>query len=290
MTYRPSVSVIVPAYNSAATIDACALSLLDLRYPGDLELRVVDNDSTDGTWHALRPYGHRIVVLRERTRGPGAARNAGLASATGEVVAFTDADCVVNRDWVTQLVAPLEDPAVGIAGGTILTTEPANDVQCFGEAIHDHRIAIEVYRPPYAITMSWASRAAVLRELGGFDERFLRGQDVELSYRMVQAGYRLTFVAGALVRHHNVATLPALFQKGFVHGFHGVRVRKRHESFLRRYGHRRVSPAAYTHIASSLRDWACGRDAPRAQCDAIFNLGKRAGKLLGSARFGHLDL
>jgi glycosyltransferase involved in cell wall biosynthesis len=289
--WQPSASVIVPAYNAERTIDECIGSLLELRYPaGKLELRVVDNGSGDGTLEALRRYGDRIVPLHEREPGPAAARNAGLRGAGGEVVAFTDADCVVDPDWLARLVVPLEDPRVGIAGGTILARPPANDVERFGEAIHDHRKAIELYRPAYAITMSWASRREVLRELGGFDERFRRAEDVDLSYRVVQAGYALAFVEEAIAYHRNEASLPGLFGEGFAHGFHGVRARKRHQDFLRQFGHSNIDGRAYANIGSRLRDWAQGRDPGRSSADAVFNSGKKAGKLLGSLRFGHLDL
>ncbi|MGH2991960.1 MAG: glycosyltransferase [Solirubrobacterales bacterium] len=290
-TYRPSVSVIVPVYNAEATIDECVRSLLELRYPRDkLELLVVDNDSRDGTAGVLREYGDRIVLLHERRRGAAAARNTGLARARGEVVAFTDADCAVDPDWLRHIVVPLQDSGVGIAGGTILAGPSANDVERFGEEIHDHRRAIEDLRPPYAITMSWASRREVLRELGGFDEHFRRCQDVDLSFRAVQADYALAFVAEAVVYHRNENSLTGLFREGFVHGFHGVRARKRHQDFLRRYGHGRINLRGYTAIGSRLRDWARGRDTPRSGCDAVFSSGKKAGGLLGSLRFGHLDL
>lgn len=289
--WQPSVSVIVPAYNAQRTIDDCIRSLLELRYPVDRrELVVVDNHSRDGTAAALRAYGDRIVALAEPTRGPAAARNAGLRCATGEVVAFTDADCVVEPDWLARLVAALEDPHVGIAGGTILARPPANDVQRFGEAIHDHEKAIEVYRPPYAITMSWASRLQTLVELGGFDERFLRSEDTDLSYRVTQAGYAIAFVPDAVVYHRNEESLAGLFGEGFAHGFYGVQARKRHEGFLAQFGHSRVNGRAYAEIGSRMLDWARGRDAGRSRCDAVFNSGKKAGKLLGSLRFGHLDL
>jgi GT2 family glycosyltransferase len=289
--WQPSASVVVPAYDAERTIDECLRSLLDLRYPADrLELVVVDNGSTDGTAEALRRYDGRIAIVHERRRGPATARNAGLRTATGEVVAFTDADCVVEPDWLTHLVAALEDPGVGIAGGTILSRQPANAVERFGEAIHDHQKAIEVYEPPYAITMSWASRREVLRALGGFDERFLRSEDVDLSYRVAQADYRLVFVEHAVVRHRNEADLPGLFREGFAHGFYGVRTRKRHELFLRELGHASVNGRAYADIGARMLDWARRRDDARSRCDAVFNSGKKAGKLLGSVRFGHLDL
>src|SRR4051794_11500990 len=186
--HQPTVSVIVPAYNAESTIDDCIRSLLALRYPvGRLELRVVDNDSGDRTIEALRSYGDRIVLLHERKRGAAAARNAGVAGTQAEVVAFTDADCVVDPQWLEQLVVPLQDPRVAIAGGAIRGRASGNEIERFGEEIHDHRRAIEDLRPPYAISMNWASRRELLRELGGFDERFLRGQDVDLSYRAIEA-------------------------------------------------------------------------------------------------------
>jgi GT2 family glycosyltransferase len=288
VSHRPTVSVIVPAYNAAGTIGECLESLLALRYPPErLEIQVVDNGSTDGTGSALRAYGDRIAVVGEPTRGAAAARNAGVASSRGEVVAFTDADCVVDPDWLAELVGPLADVRVGIAGGAIRARPGANEVERFGEVLHDHRRAIEVFRPPYAITMNWASRREVLEAVGGFDERFVRCQDVDLSYRVVQAGYRLAFAPGALVYHHNESTLGGLFREGFVHGFHSVRARKRHDDFLRGLGHGRVGRPGYREVGVGLLASLRRREAP---CEPVFDCGKKAGKLLGSVRFGYVDL
>lgn len=281
----------IPVLNGEHTIGDCIDSLLELRYPAEkLELLVVDNGSRDGTARVLQNYGDRIVRLEEATRGPGAARNAGLRGARGEVVAFTDADCRVDPDWLMEVVAPLDDPRVGIAGGTIRAIPPAGDIERFGELIHDHRQAIEVFEPPYAITMNWASRRAVLEELGGFDERFRRCEDVDLSYRITQAGYTLAFAPDAVVYHHNEENLAGLFREGFQHGFHGVYALRQHQEFLRRFGHARVDGQGYIAIGARMLDWARGRDRSTSRCDAVFNSGKKAGKLAGSLRFGHLDI
>ena len=281
----------IPVLNGEHTIGDCIDSLLELRYPAEkLELLVVDNGSRDGTARVLKNYGDRIVRLEEATRGPGAARNAGLRGARGEVVAFTDADCRVDPDWLMEVVAPLDDPRVGIAGGTIRAIPPAGDIERFGELIHDHRQAIEVFQPPYAITMNWASRRAVLEELGGFDERFRRCEDVDLSYRITQAGYTLAFAPDAVVYHHNEENLAGLFREGFQHGFHGVYALRQHQEFLRRFGHARVDGQGYIAIGARMLDWARGRDRSTSRCDAVFNSGKKAGKLAGSLRFGHLDI
>jgi glycosyltransferase involved in cell wall biosynthesis len=288
--YAPAATVVVPVRNGADTIDDCLASVLALRYPGSLEIVVVDNGSRDGTTAALRGYGDRLVVVQESRLGPAAARNAGLRRARGEVVAFTDADCVVAPDWLERLVGPLADPAVGIAGGRILARPPVGAVARFGEVIHDHRMAIEVYEPPYAITMSWASRRATLVQAGGFDESLRRCEDVDLSYRLVQAGHRLAYVPEAVVCHRNESTLPGLFEEGFLHGFYGVQAAKRHDPFLRRFGHRPVNAQSWSALGARLVDVARGRDRARSGCDAVFNSGKKAGKLAGSVRFGHVDL
>ena len=273
-----SVSVVVAGRNARSTVGACVASLLALD-PAPLEVLVVDNGSTDGTLEVLASYDGRITVLREGRRGPGAARNAGIAAARGEVVAFTDADCVVEPDWLGEIVGPLADPDVGVAGGTILAADPRDPIQRYGEAIHDHRAAIEAFDPPYAITMNWASPSALLEELGGFDPRFLRCEDVDLSYRVVQSGRRLAFAPGAIVHHHNERTLAGLAREGFAHGFHGVHARKRHDPFLRGLGHRRVDRRGYAALVR-----------PASRMDLAFKGGKKAGKLLGSVRYGHLDL
>ena len=127
-------------------------------------------------------------------------------------------------------------------------------------------------------------------ELGGFDERFRRCEDVDLSYRMVQAGYTLAFAPAAVVYHRNEDRLAGLFREGFAHGFHGVFALKHHAEFVQAFGHSRFDPQSYVAIGRRMLDWARGRDRATARCDAVFNSGKKAGKLVGSMRFGHLDI
>lgn len=272
MNAAPRVSIVVPVYNGQRTIDDCVRSLLDLSASDpEFELIIVDNASTDGTAGLLARYGERARILYEARRGPSAARNRGLMNARGEIVAFTDADCVVHRDWLREIVRPLEDPAVGIVGGTILAREPCNDIERFGERIHDHRLAIEYYQPPYAITMNWASRRAVLESVGPFDPDLLRGEDGDLAYRIVQAGYRITFAPGAVVYHSNERTLLGLAREGYAHGYHSVPVLRKHARFLESY-----PPASRPPQAR----------AGRPLYWSVFNLGKSLGKAVATRRAG----
>lgn len=284
------VSVVVPVYNSEGTVEVTIQSLLRLNYANPVEVIFVDNRSTDRTNQILRSYEPRIRVLREPKPGQSAARNRGIREAQHAIVAFTDADCVVDTNWLAELVPPLSNPRVGISGGNIRAIRPCNDVQAFGELLHDHERPIKEFKPPYAISMNWASRRSVLLEMGGFDESMRRAEDCDLSYRMIQAGYEIVYRHGAVVAHRNRPDLKALFREGFADGFHAVKVLKKHRVFLRQFGHRPASLRSYKRLA---RNWmTCLSKEVKANSlyEATFDSGKKAGKILGSLRFGRIEL
>jgi glycosyltransferase involved in cell wall biosynthesis len=291
MAYLPNVSVVVPVHNSEKTVERCILSLLELNYPKEsLELLFVNNASTDRTSDILNQYGDEIHILYEGKRGPAAARNKGLLNARGDVIAFTDSDCVVDKDWLQNIISPLEDPLVGVVGGQILSKRPCNEIEEFGDYIHDHNKAINVYKPPYVITMNWSSRLSVLKEVSLFDESFMRCEDVDLAHRVSQSGYSLVFKPEAIIYHRNENTLGGLFREGFLHGFYSVQTLKRHRTFLKNFGHRRFDGRTYTAIVSSLIDYILGREPNHSFCCFTFDSGKKIGKIFGSVRFLYFEV
>jgi cellulose synthase/poly-beta-1,6-N-acetylglucosamine synthase-like glycosyltransferase len=265
----PATSVVVPAFDAAATIEECLESLLALRYDGPHEVVVVDNGSRDGTRAILGRYSGRIRVVDEPRRGPAAARNRGVRETDGEVVAFTDADALVAPEWLRRLVEPLSDPRVGVAGGRILARPGGNGAERFGETIHDHHAALCVWRPPYAITMNWASRRTVLEEAGLFDESLRRCEDVDLSYRIGAAGYAFAYCPDAIVYHRNERSLLGLFREGWQHGHYAVPVVERHAGYV-----------------AQAREEGAPAAPPRASSrySRAFETGKRLGRRTGRVR------
>jgi glycosyltransferase involved in cell wall biosynthesis len=289
--YLPTASIIVAVYNAEGTLKDCIESLLGLDYPKErVEIILVNNGSTDGTMALLNQYKTAIKILHEPKRGPAAARNRGLLEAKGDVVAFTDSDCIVERNWLRNLVAPLQDDGVGIVGGKNLAQRPCNSIGQFGEHINNHDKAINGITPPYAITMNWSSRLSVLNEMEGFDDRLIRCCDVDLSYRIHQAGYTLAYQPRAIIWHKNDQALSGLFKKGYLHGLHSVRVLKKHKSFLSQFGYRRFTIASYIGILASAMNVILGDNRPFSTCDCVFKLGKKVGKFVGSMRFFYVDL
>ncbi len=291
MNFLPTVSVIVAVFNAEKTIEDCLQSLLKLNYPREkLELILVDNGSTDKTRTLMERHNGAFHIVKEEKRGPAAARNRGLRKAKGEVIAFTDSDCVVDDNWLLHIVSPLQDLQVGAVGGRILSKGP-DAIQRFYEQVSDHERAIRKFKPPYVITMNWASRMSVLSEAGLFDENLRRGEDVDLSFRMQQSGYSFVFQPDAIIYHQNEPTLGSLFRKGYLHGYYSVPLLKKHKDYVRSFGHRRIPVRVYRELLSSaVRVWRKDMRADPAMCRFVFDSGKRIGKAFGSVRFFYLEL
>jgi GT2 family glycosyltransferase len=290
MSADVKVSVVVPVYNAEDTLADCINSLLSLHYPREhVEFLLVDNASTDRTSTILASYRADIKILFEKKKGAAAARNTGLRHARGEIIAFIDSDCVADPEWLQNLILPLHDARVGIVGGRILAQSPINKIEAFGETIHDHNLSINAWKPPHAMTANWSSRLSVLRTVGLFDETFLRGQDADLSYRIVQAGYQLVYEHEAVVYHRNKKTVSGLFMEGYTHGFHSVHLNKKHRVFLQQHGYRRFSKNSYVALWSSLVDAVLTNQSDSARYYFLFNLGKKVGRWCGSLRYLYLN-
>lgn len=209
----PGVSVIVAARNAAATLPRCLQSLRALEYP-EVELIVIDDGSEDETAAMATAAGAR--VLSSGGRGPSAARNLGVRQATHDIVAFTDADCVVPRHWLRSLVTGLRTSRAAGAGGPQRNvfdrgeTQEAEDLNLFFSLAS---VLAEYTRSddrPREVDHNASCNVAyvkhVISEAGGFTEGLYPGEDVDLDHRLGQLGYRSYYVPEAWVEHHRPGT------------------------------------------------------------------------------------
>jgi lipopolysaccharide/colanic/teichoic acid biosynthesis glycosyltransferase/GT2 family glycosyltransferase len=223
-----SVSVIIPAYNAASSLGACLQALQQQSDPSLLhEVIVVDNGSTDETATIARQYG--ATLLHEGKRGAAAARNKGIRHATGELIAFTDADCVPTAVWLNEITAPLRhNPHLAGCKGTYLTQQTAITARLVQQEYEDKYDRLPTDKPiDFIDTYSCAYRREVLLANDGFDEGVFYVEDQELSFRLAARGYDLRFQPTAQVYHQHAASVGAYFRKKRAIGYWKAQIVRR---------------------------------------------------------------
>lgn len=189
----PSISVIVPAFNSARTIEPALRSALEQTHP-PLEVIVVDDGSDDDTAERARAFGPPVRVLTQANGGTAAARSAGLRHAGGDVVAFLDADDTYEPTHLAELAEPLAvDGGLAAVVTDALLVAPDRSFRCgaFWPA-HAARPYIDISAP--IIFCAFGIRRRVLDELGPFDSSFVILEDVEMWHRLLCRGHRVLYV------------------------------------------------------------------------------------------------
>jgi glycosyltransferase involved in cell wall biosynthesis len=211
------VTVVVPTRDRLASLAVALDALRGQRDAPPFELVVVDDGSSDGTGDFLAGLAAAgaVVHVRGRGRGPAAARNAGIARARGELIAFTDDDCEVGADWVSRLRSRLLETRAGAVGGRVVAAPEAPRPARISQAITNGVARVLNGDGPVAFLTSnnVAYRADALREAGLFDEGFTGagGEERELHERLRARGLALVYDAGIVVTHR-----PRMGWRGFV--------------------------------------------------------------------------
>src|SRR5262249_20172168 len=188
-------------------------------YP-NYEIILVNDGSKDRTSEIARRFA-KVRVIDTPNQGLSAARNVGLAEAIGEIVAYTDADTRVDRDWLTFLVQPfLTSDVVGSGGPNVVPPDDPPMAQCIARApggpthvLLDDRIAEHVPG------VNMAFRREALLAIGGFNPIYLRaGDDVDVCWRLQARGWKIGFASSALVWHHHRASVSAYWRQQVGYG------------------------------------------------------------------------
>ncbi|PWH20035.1 MAG: glycosyl transferase [Ardenticatenia bacterium] len=198
-------SVVVPTFNRSDTLRQTLAALVGQDYP-DYEVIVVDDGSTDDTGEMVRQAFPGVHYLHQSNRGPAAARNAGIHAASGEIIAFTDDDCLPPYNWLTRLAdGYARHPEVVGVGGYL--EAPAEVLQHNILARYERYMTREHYGArdeevvggfecPAGGTCNMSYWRSVLIEVGGFDEgfRYAAGEDTDLKWRICRTGAQLLYM------------------------------------------------------------------------------------------------
>jgi glycosyltransferase involved in cell wall biosynthesis len=192
MVLMEKVSIVTMTHNRAEVLEKTLKAMLELDYPTDYEIIVVDDGSTDNTREVLDKFKGRIKVIHQERRGPCAARNTGMKAAKYPIVVNMDDDCIPAKEWLKDLMRGFDSPKVGVVS------------------------AFDIYGGT-----STAFRKKVLDAVGLYDEEyFYYREDTDLVFRILDAGYEARKVEADFEHRHE---LPAGFLNGLKYA--GERIR-----------------------------------------------------------------
>ena len=208
----PQISIIIPFIEDNSWVKEIIDSCVHLDYPKHLyEVILVYNGSGVLPDYLVQPSDDvSITLIKEGMKGPYAARNAGAKIAQGDILLFTDVDCIIDQKWVQRMILPFNDKQVCAVIGSVRAYCPTTTLEYFGDQyIFNHTTRMFTY----FIAGNGAIRRTVFADIGGFNATFTSGGDVDLSMRMLQKGMSVYYEPEAVVFHRHRKTLKNLFKQ-----------------------------------------------------------------------------
>ncbi|MCF6179627.1 MAG: mycofactocin biosynthesis glycosyltransferase MftF, partial [Geopsychrobacter sp.] len=221
----PRVTVIIPVKDRAADLRNCLVSLQALDYPKDkLEVVVIDDGSSDPTPDVAREFGAQLVASGAVGGGPALARNKGAAVASGEILAFIDSDCTAAQDWLTDLLPVFFDPNVAAVGGWVDGMHHESALDRYEAVMSSLNLGSRemvggaggdtFYLPSCNLLM----RKDAFTAAGGFRAEMQVGEDVDLTWRLRDAGWQIRYLPVGRVYHAHRSKLWPFMQRRFDYG------------------------------------------------------------------------
>ena len=221
----PAVSVVIPVMDRAEELRRCLASLRRVRYPAArLEVIVVDDGSRDNSAAVAEELGATVVPSGGRGQGPAAARNRGAAAAHGELLAFIDSDCTASPGWLADLVDRFCDPEVAAVGGCVQGMHVATRLDRYEAVMSSlslgrrERCGQQGDDTFYLPSCNLLVRRAAFRAVGGFRAGMHVGEDVDLTWRLRDLGWKIVYSPRGWIWHEHRNELGAFLRRRFQYG------------------------------------------------------------------------
>jgi len=230
----PLVSIIIPAYNRPDQLAACLGGLAEQSYPRDrFEVIVVDDGSPSPLHPVVDPFHPRIqlTLLRQTNAGPSRARNQGAERARGDLLAFTDDDCVPEPGWLSALAVAFRSHPESMLGGRTIGVLDRNPYAMASQLLVSYVYGYYNRDPDQArffASNNLAASARLFRAIGGFNTSHARAaaEDRELCDHWRSRGYGLRYVPDAVIHHAHALTARGFWRQHFNYGRGAVEFRR----------------------------------------------------------------
>lgn len=216
----PLVSVVITAFNEEKMISDCLKAILSQTY-SNFEIIYVDAKSTDKTIEKANKIKleqntfsncKRFILVSEDAKSPAIGRNLGVKMANGQIIAFTDADCIVDKDWLIYLISNFKDDVGMVGGPNILKhfkeskiTNVLDEVlgTYLGSSGAPQFLKIKKTKQVYGVpACNMAISKKLFDEVNGFDEKLRYNEDTDLCYRITSKGHKIIYVPDAKIEHY----------------------------------------------------------------------------------------
>ncbi|UCG35895.1 MAG: glycosyltransferase [Candidatus Omnitrophota bacterium] len=291
----PFISVIVPVYNGERTIEECINSLLNQDYPKDkYEIIIVDNGSKDKTAEIVIKYPVNYL-LENKIQSSYTARNAGVKSSKGEILAFTDADCVADKEWLMKGSQGFSTDETGCVVGEIKGSKPTNYVEEYlinKKELSQNQTLRGAFLP-YPKTANVFYRKETFEKIGFFEEKWESGGDADFAWRMqLETDYKIKFVPKAIIYHKHRSTIGAMFKQCIKWGVGHTLLYKKYKKILPKRTLKQVvwifQRMIYASIKGAIFLFLEKGDMDKKKRDKYFDFisftGWEVGRIIGSIR------
>ncbi|MGN1417972.1 MAG: glycosyltransferase [Acutalibacteraceae bacterium] len=230
------ISVVIPVYNEEKHIVQCIDALLNNTRKPD-EILLADGGSTDRT-RMLASAFSQVTILDNPEKTAAAGRNVGIRHAKGDIIAFTDGDCIVEKDWLEEIEKAFAEYEIDGLGGKVTTAPFENEyeeywgtlawklIMSFGDEAYQVK---EKTLNDAFVTANCAYTKALLDDLNGFDLWFANNaEDVDLCWRALEKNAKLMYIPSVVIKAHSVTTLEGIKQKSFRNGVSSSKLQKRY--------------------------------------------------------------
>lgn len=285
------ISVVIPVYNEEERILATLDAIYGNTLPPD-EVIVADGRSTDRTIELIRENYPQVTIVDNTERKAASGRNLGIAAAHGDIIAFTDGDCIVDENWIQSIKTVFESFDIDGIGGKVIPAEPENKYEEYWGNLA-WRLIMSFGDTPYTVTKctindsfvtaNCAYRKTLLDELGGFSAWFgNNAEDTDFCWRAVKAGAKLRYSPELVIYARSVTTLRGIMKKSFRNGFSSSKLQKKHGKFVN------YDPNIYKMLGSNIVGlFKRRKNAGLNVIELVWHL---MGKYYGSIRVGVINV
>jgi mycofactocin glycosyltransferase len=221
----PSISIVIPVLDRAEELGRCLASIAAVDYPREkIEVIVVDDGSRDDSAQVARSHGAVVVSSGGTRRGPAAARNVGAAQAGGELLAFIDSDCSASTGWLAELVPLFTDTKIAAVGGLVEGMCTASRVDRYEAVMSSLSLGSrERFGGPgddtfYLPSCNLLVRRALFLAVHGFEDGMHVGEDVDLTWRLRDAGWTIAYLPAGSVLHEHRSSVRSFMSRRFDYG------------------------------------------------------------------------